>query len=101
MTRTESQPPHTIALSGSLTMQTVGAVYRDVEQMPDGCELTLDMSRVETVDSSALALITALARKAHDAGSSVTLRALPKSIASVIHIYGLSDILKPYIQIDA
>jgi len=85
-----------IALSGALTMETVGALYHGMKQLQAGSVLTLDASGVTQADSSALALITTISRMAGERNMRVEIRPLPKVLSSILEIYGLQDILSAH-----
>jgi phospholipid transport system transporter-binding protein len=82
-----------IALSGVLTMDNVGAMYRNLRPFEAGARLTLDVSGVTKADSSALALVTALVRGARAQKMRVVLQPLPRALSPIIELYGLHDIL--------
>ena len=82
-----------IRLSGSLTMESVGAMYRNLKPFEDGASLTLDAGAVTTADSSALALMTTLIRSARSRNMRVIVTSLPVALSSIVAIYGLQDIL--------
>ena len=84
---------HHIALSGALTMESVGAMYRSLKPFDEGAALTLDAGGVTTADSSALALMTTLIRSARARRMRVVVKPLPMALSSIVEIYGLQDIL--------
>jgi ABC-type transporter Mla MlaB component len=84
-----------IRLSGSLTMESVGAMYRSLKPFEDGASLTLDAGAVTTADSSALALMTTLIRSARSRNMRVIVASLPVALSSIVAIYGLQAILSP------
>jgi phospholipid transport system transporter-binding protein len=87
---------HRIALSGVLTMESTGALYRDLKPLSDGCALALDMSGVTQADSSALALMTSLIRQARQKNMHVTVEPLPDALSSAVEVYGLQDFFSSY-----
>ena len=86
---------HHVALSGALTMDNVGALFRSMKPLETGGSLTLDASGVTAADSSALALITTIVRLARERKMAVDLMPLPPSLSSIIEIYGLQTVLSP------
>jgi len=80
-------------LGGSLTMESVGAMYRSLKPFEDGAALTLDAGGVTSADSSALALMTTLIRSARARNMRVVVKPLPVVLSSIVAIYGLQDIL--------
>lgn len=87
---------HRIALSGVLTMESVGTLYRDLKPLADGCALALDMSGVTQADSSALALMTSLIRQARQKNMRVTVEPLPDALSDAVEVYGLQDFFSSY-----
>jgi phospholipid transport system transporter-binding protein len=88
-----TQDSQRIVLRGALTMQSVGAIYRSVKPLAEGAHITIDAGAVTRADSSGLALLTALIRKARENKAIVTLAPLPAGLSSITEIYGLKDIL--------
>ncbi len=86
---------HHVALSGALTMDNVGALFRSMKPFEADGSLILDASGVTSADSSALALITTILRLARQQNMRATLQPLPPSLSSIIEIYGLQDMLPP------
>jgi anti-anti-sigma factor len=86
---------HHVALSGALTMENVGALYRSLKPLMGAGSLTLDASAVTKADSSALALITTIARMARERKMQVVLKPLPPALSSILEIYGLQDLFAP------
>ena len=84
---------HHISLSGALTMDSVGAMYRSLKSFEEGAALTLDAGAVTAADSSALALMTTLIRSARARNMRVVVKSLPIALSSIVEIYGLQDIL--------
>ena len=84
---------HHIFLSGALTMESVGQMYRSLKPFEEGAALTLDAGAVTTADSSALALMTTLIRSARARNMRVVVNSLPTALSSIVAIYGLQDIL--------
>jgi len=58
--------------------------------------LMIDMRDVTEADSSGLALLTTIMRRAKENGAQVQLLPLPTMLASIIEIYGLQGILAAY-----
>lgn len=96
LAHTISQDAHHVTLSGALTMESVGALYQDVKSFPQGASVTIDTNGVTKADSSGLALLTAIIRRAHTADARVKLLPLPAVLSSITEIYGLQEILSAY-----
>jgi ABC-type transporter Mla MlaB component len=84
---------HSITLSGVLTMDSVGAMYQQLKPFEAGATLVMDASAVTRADSSALALVTTLMRRAREQNMRVEMKPLPHALSAIIQIYGLQDIL--------
>ena len=82
---------HVIALKGAVTMQTVGKIYRDIEKVSTKSTIVFDFSGIEQVDSSAVALLIAIFRKALERSNSVRWGVIPARIIQFSEIYGLDD----------
>ena len=85
-----------VTLSGALTMTTVASLFNDVREPSKGETIIIETKDVTEADSSGLALLTAIIRRAQTNGAQVKLLPLPKVLASIIEIYGLEDILSAY-----
>ena len=96
LAHTISQDAHLVTLSGALTMASVGPLYREVRPFTQGASVTIDTNGVTKADSSGLALLTALIRRAHTADARVKLLPLPTVLSSITEIYGLQEILSAY-----
>lgn len=90
------QNRHVVTLSGALTMESVAALYKDVKPFAKGTSVTIDTNAVTKADSSGLALLTTLIRRAQTNGAQVTLLPLPSVLSSITEIYGLQEILSAY-----
>ncbi|MDR0635218.1 MAG: STAS domain-containing protein [Azoarcus sp.] len=77
-------------LDGPLTLRTVAA--RLERALPAG-DFALDLGGVTQVDSAALALLLAWARRAKARGSRIELRALPESLHALARLYGIDALL--------
>jgi anti-anti-sigma factor len=96
LAHTISQDAHLVTLSGALTIESVGALYRDVKPFTQGASVTIDTNGVTKADSSGLALLTALIRRAQTADARVKILPLPTVLSSITEIYGLQEILSAY-----
>ena len=80
-------------LSGEIDAHTAPVFAAQFDPLPDTEVITLDMSGVTFMDSSGLRALVDLAGRAGDAGSSVAVRAPSRSVAKIIEISGLTDII--------
>lgn len=80
-------------IAGAVTVDSVGSLLRELQpQLARGVE-TLDFSKVETVDSAALALMFSAMRQARRANRTLTFTGLPPSFTTLAELYGVSDLL--------
>ena len=87
-----------IAIAGSLTMATAGQAYRDIEKKLAQSDVFIDLSGVEQIDSSAVALLVTILRKAKISRNCVRFGAIPASINQFSEIYGIEDELRSRTQ---
>ena len=85
--------PVRLALSGPLTMNSVGQCYRALTRPSNGTDIQIDLSGVTEVDSSAIALLTTLIRQTETSGFRVHLENVPQSIVDIAGIYDVSALL--------
>ncbi|MES2369152.1 STAS domain-containing protein [Thiobacillus thioparus] len=80
-------------IAGAVTVDSVGSLLRELQpQLARGVE-TLDFSKVETVDSAALALMFSAMRQTRQANRTLTFTGLPPSFTTLAELYGVSDLL--------
>ncbi|TDR70544.1 STAS domain-containing protein [Paludibacterium purpuratum] len=85
-----------IKLEGRLDMDRCGALARELAGgLKVGEALALDFSGAATSDSAALALILELRRTTQEKGASLTLRHLPRSLATLAALYGIETLIDP------
>ncbi|MFM8700678.1 MAG: lipid asymmetry maintenance protein MlaB [Hyphomicrobiales bacterium] len=85
--------PVRLALSGPLTMNSVGKCYHGLAIPLTTTDIRIDLSGVTDVDSSAVALLTTLIRQTEAKGSRVHLESLPQSIFDIAGIYDVGALL--------
>ena len=85
--------PVLLALSGPLTMNSVGKCYNALTLPHTATDIRIDLSGVTEVDSSAVALLTTLIRQTEMRGSSVRLESMPQSIFDIAGIYDADALL--------
>jgi phospholipid transport system transporter-binding protein len=92
-------PGEVLPLEGSLTFDTIPAVLLETAQFvarPDLPErLTIDFTKVEGVDSAAVALILEWRRMAVKLGKSVAFVNLPPNLLALAQLYGVTELLQP------
>ena len=85
--------PVLLALSGPLTMNSVGKCYHALTLPHTATDIRIDLSGVTEVDSSAVALLTTLIRQTEMRGSRVRLESIPQSIFDIAGIYDADELL--------
>jgi len=85
--------PVLLALSGPLTMNSVGKCYNALTLPHTETDIRIDLSGVTEVDSSAVALLTTLIRQTEMRGSRVRLESIPQSIFDIAGIYDADELL--------
>ena len=78
---------------GPLTLATVKRSLASFSVSPGKQSLILDLSRAGPFDSSVLAFIVTLKRRAAQRGVSFSLKNVPDSIRSLAEIYDLEDFI--------
>ena len=80
-------------IAGSVTVDSVGGLLRDLQpKLAEGVD-TLDFSGVEAADSAALALIFSAMRQARQSGNTLVCTGLPASFTTLAELYGVSGLL--------
>jgi anti-sigma B factor antagonist len=82
---------------GRLDASTVGQLRDQLHSAVDGGAgvIVLDLSDVEMVDATGLAMLVATQRRALRAGRQLVLRGTPPRIARLLHATGLDRLLTP------
>lgn len=84
---------NTCRIAGAVTVDSAGALLRELApQLAQGVD-RLDFSGVETADSAALALVFSAMRQARQAGHALTCTGLPASFVTLAELYGVSELL--------
>jgi anti-anti-sigma factor len=83
-------------ISGRIDVSTVAQLRDQLHSAVDGGvgALVLDLSDVQTVDATGLAMLVGTHRRALRAGRQVVLRDTPPRIARLLHATGLDRVLK-------
>jgi len=80
-------------ISGSVTVDSVGGLLRELQpHLAQGVD-TLDFSAVESADSAALALVFSAMRQTQQAGRTLTCTGLPASFPPLAELYGVTELL--------
>lgn len=82
-----------LAVSGGMTLQTAAALLAQGEAALAGEELPFDLSSVEDVDSSGLAVLFGWQRAAQAQGKTLRIANPPANLISLAEVYGVADLL--------
>ena len=83
----------TVSLTGSFTLDAIRRIEREVNGRLDADGVTVDLSAITEVDSTAVSLLLHWRRKAREGGRTLTLHAPPASLVSLAKLYGVEDFL--------
>jgi len=84
-----------VQLKGDLIFQTVPAIWRGQKNLFEGGEaVTVDLSGVGRVDSSALALLLGWVRVARAAKSPLSFSHIPESLLAIARVTGVEELLR-------
>lgn len=82
-----------VALSGPLTMNTVGVWFAELTKPFAEKIVVLDFAKVTEADSSALAMISAIKRELVARDIDVSIKDIPQSVKVVADIYDAAGLL--------
>lgn len=82
-----------VALTGPLTMNTVGGWFAELSKPFSEKMVVLDFTKVTEADSSALAMISAIKRDFSSRDVEVSIKDLPQSVKVVADIYDAAGLL--------
>lgn len=83
----------TISLSGHLTITNATGIYTQGMQALTVGNWQIDCSKLESVDSSAVALLLAWLRAAQAKNCQLSVSGLSKSLLSLASLYGVEEML--------
>ncbi len=78
-------------MAGNLTMGTVVELYEAGMLPHEKDELVVDLSKVEAVDSAAVALLLSWLRHAQRSGVKLRFMNVPDSLLSLARLYGVAE----------
>ena len=81
-------------IAGAITVDSTGELLRVLKPRIAGKIAELDFSRVESVDSTILALLLSCKREARLQGYPLRLSGLPGSVTTLADLYGISSLLQ-------
>jgi phospholipid transport system transporter-binding protein len=80
---------------GTLTFDNVSAVYASSKLLALPAKGVVDLSGLVHADSSALAVLLGLSRRASAEDHPLALAALPEPLLALAHVYGIEELLAP------
>ena len=80
---------------GSLTFDNAAAVYAASEKLPLPSAGRIDLAGITQLDSSALAVMLAIMRRANAARQPVALLHLPPASVTLAKVYGVAELFAP------
>jgi phospholipid transport system transporter-binding protein len=78
---------------GSLTMDTVPALFETGLQQLASEDFQLDLSQVDSVDSAAVSMLLGWSRAARIARHELRVKGLPENLLSLANLYGVAEML--------
>lgn len=81
-------------LAGEIDAHTAPQFAAHFDPLPDDVVIRLDMSRVTFMDSSGVRALVDLVGRAGTAGSGIAVQAPSRSVAKIIEISGLTDVIE-------
>jgi ABC-type transporter Mla MlaB component len=81
--------------SGQLVFGDAAAVFQAMEQLPLPASGVVDFGGLAHADSSALAVLLALRRRAAAERAPITFVAMPAVLTSLARVYGIDALLTP------
>ena len=82
-----------LLVSGRLTMDSIGTLFSDAMQPPEGKEWTVDLAEVEAADSAAVSMLLSWLRNAQRHDAKLTIVNVPENLRSLADLYGVADAL--------
>ena len=82
-----------LQVSGRLTMDTIGALFVEAMQPPEGKDWTIDLAQVEAADSAAVSMLLSWLRNAQRHEAKLTFVNVPENLRSLANLYGVADAL--------
>lgn len=82
-----------IEVSGAMTLPGASALLADGTAALTGAETVFDLSAVDAVDSSSIAVIFGWLRQAKRAGKTIRIAHPPQDLLSLAELYGVTELL--------
>ena len=86
-------PDEWIVVQGSLSIETVPALFETGLQHLLSDNFQVDFSQVESVDSAAVSMLLGLTRAAQRTGHDLRVKGLPENLLSLARLYGVAELL--------
>lgn len=84
-------------ITDAMTINTIAPYLMALPSMHEGEAIMLDFTQSTTVDSSVLSYILHILRLAKKGNHRLSLEHLPKKLIDLATLYGLHELLQPYI----
>ncbi|WP_018609663.1 STAS domain-containing protein [Uliginosibacterium gangwonense] len=85
-------------VAGAMTMHQAAALLALGEERCTQGDCIIDLAEVESADSSAIAVVLGWVRRAHTTGRKVQVLNPPQSFVSLAALYGVDQLLAPYVE---
>ena len=82
-----------MVVQGSLTMDTVPALFETGLQHLASEDFQLDLSQVDSVDSAAVSMLLGWSRAARNTRHVLRVKGLPQDLLSLANLYGVAEML--------
>jgi phospholipid transport system transporter-binding protein len=82
-----------LRVSGRLTMDSIGTLFAEAMQAPEGKDWIVDLAQVEVADSSAVSMLLSWLRNAQRHDAKLTFVNVPDNLRSLADLYGVADAL--------
>ncbi|MGA7750382.1 MAG: STAS domain-containing protein [Gallionella sp.] len=82
-----------MVVQGSLTMETVPALFESGLRQLAGENFQVDFSRVDSVDSAAVSMLLGWSRAARRVQHELHVKGLPEDLLSLARLYGVDEML--------
>jgi phospholipid transport system transporter-binding protein len=80
-------------VSGRLTMDAIGATFKEAMHPLDGKDWVIDLAQVEAADSAAVSLLLGWLRNAQRHGAKLSFVHVPDNLRSLSDLYGVAETL--------
>ena len=80
-------------VQGSVSIETVPALFESGLQQLLSDDLQVDFTQVESVDSAAVSMLLGLVRAAQRTRHDLRVKGLPENLLSLARLYGVAELL--------